>query len=1105
MFPLWDVAIRPLLNAARVRRVVEIGALRGETTVKMLNDLGPECELHVIDPVPDFDPSEHERQFPGRYVFHEALSLDVLPTLDPVDAALIDGDHNWYTVYNEMRLLSEVARTGGAPLPLMILHDVLWPYGRRDLYYSPDQIPDEYRQPHAQKGMRPASKKLVENGGLNPTMHNAVVEGGPRNGVMTGVDDFVAEYDKPLRVVVLPIYFGLAIVVEEERLARQPELAAALDRLDSAEGRLDLLEVGEVVRLRAMIFQHNVYFQRDQQLDRANARYLRVVKAALLNEHYLDHEVRLEQLGAAVTQKRAVVPNEIRDPARNDQVAYRRVVRNRLGPAGPDPAAAASFVPYTAMGRPRLDHLERCLDTVRDDDLAGDLVECGTGRGGGAIFLRAYLDAYDLADRRVFVADRFRAAADPDAAPTFPRQGVAGFRADLNLVRDGFDRFELLDDRVSFLQGPLAATLPDAPVDQVALLRIGRGLGDEARTALDQLYDKLVPGGFVIVDDDPDSAARKAVDAFRADRGIVTPLEAVDASAVAWRRSASDAEAAPLAAEVPAGSAPRPPLAPPAPVDAVDLSIVVVFYNMRREAARTLQSLSRAYQEDLGDVTYEVIAVENGSHVDQKLGPDFVSSFGPEFRYLDLGDEAEPSPLLALNRGIRAGRGRAFALMIDGAHVLTPGVVHFGLAGLATYAPAIVATQQWYVGPGQQGDAMENGYDQDYEDRLFEAIRWPTAGHRLFEIGHFVGDRDWLDGVWESNCMFVPRALLEQVGCFDESFSMPGGGYANLELYERLGSSPDITVCTIMGEGSFHQVHGGTTTNQIDAAERRSRVFGYSEHYAELRGRPFKGPGKPIHFVGRIPNLAARRSKARRMSSATFAEGAAAGVDDGMPDTPTPMPDELRWAFTEAAWRAMSWNGTSWLGRPITTAPTDLVAYQELIQRVRPDWIVETGTGDGNRALFLASICELVGHGAVLSIDDVDASDDPSGTGVDTEALPQHPRLRYLPGLASADDTAGTVRETVGDGVALVILGACADRAATARQFETYAPLVPVDSYVVITDTIVNGHPVWPSFGPGPAEAVKQVLTKHGEFVADPLMEKYSLTFNPGGFLRRVQ
>jgi cephalosporin hydroxylase len=1093
MFPLWDVAIAPVLAAARVRRVVEIGALRGETTVKMLHDLGPDAVLHVIDPVPDFDPREHERQFAGRYYFHEALSLDVLPTLEPMDAALIDGDHNWYTVYHELKLLAEGARRGGAPLPVLILHDVLWPYGRRDLYYAPDQIPDEYRQPYEQKGMRPGAKRLIPRGGLNPTMHNAELEGGPRNGVMTGLDDFVAEYDKPVRRVHLPIYFGLAIVVEEERLAREPDLAAALDRLESDEGRFDLLQVAEEVRLRAMIFQHNVFFQRSEQVERATARYLKVVKSALLNEHYLENEVRFESLsGSAKAERRAA--DKLRDPVRYDTESYRRFARQRLGPAGPEQHTANSFLPFTAMGRTQLDHLERCLDTIRADSVSGDLIECGTGRGGGAIFMRAYLDGWELPDRSVFVADRFRSSPDPDKAPQLLAQGIAGFLADLNLVRDGFARFDLLDDRVRFLEGAMHATLRDAPVGDLALIRIGPGIGGEARAVLDRLYDRVTVGGFVVVDQRAHTSVREQVAAFRAERGITTQIERVDDFAIAWRKSASDVRAPVV--DTPAADAAgeaRPPLAPDAPTDAVDLSVVVVFYNMRREAARTLQSLSRSYQEDINGIEYEVIVVENGSRDDEKLGAEFVESFGREFRYLDLGAEAAPSPAAALNRGIGEGRGRAFALMIDGAHVLTPGVLHFGLAGLSTYAPAIVATQQWYVGPGQQGDVMRDGYDQAYEDRLFDSIRWPSAGHRLFEIGHFIGDRDWLDGMWESNCMFVPRRLLAQVGGFDESFAIAGGGYANLELYERLGSSPDVTVCTIMGEGSFHQVHGGTTTNQIDAAERRSRIFGYSQEYADLRGRPFKGPGKPMHFVGRIPNVSARRSKARRMSTDAFAEGATAGIDGGPAETPVPVPDELKWAFTEAVWRSLPWANTTWLGHQVGTAPTDLLAYQEVIAAARPDWVIETGAGDGARALFLASICDLVGHGEVVAIGETLADD-----------RPQHPRLRYERGVASDPATSATVRALVGAGTAFVVLGSCTDRSTTVREFEAYAPLVPVGSYVVVTDTIVNGHPVWPAFGPGPTEAVKQILTAHGEFVADALMEKYSLTFNPGGFLRRV-
>ncbi len=818
---------------------------------------------------------------------------------------------------------------------------MLWPYGRRDLYYAPEQIPDEFRQPYAQQGMRPGGARLLAKGGLNPTMFNAEMEGGPRNGVMTALDDFCAEYDRPVRRVHLPIYFGLAIVVEQERLDREPALAAALDRLESEQGRLDLLEVAEEVRLRAMIFQHNVYFQRSEQFERATARYLKVVKSALLNEHYLENEVRLDALSSASGSGRSK-PESLRDPVRHEQESYRRVTRQRLGPSGPEQHAANSFHPYTAMGRTQLDHLHRCLDTVRNDAIAGDLVECGTGRGGGAIFLRSYLDAWEMPERSVFVADRFRSAPDPDKAPRLPPEGVAGFRADLNLVRDGFARFDLLDGRVRFLEGPMSATLPDAPVGEIALIRIGPGIGGEAITALDALYDRLTVGGFVVVDRRSHASVREQVEAFRTGRGITAPIERVDDFAIAWRKEAEGGGRAPRQeSPTPAVVAPRPPLAPDAPADAVDLTIVVAFYNMRREAARTLHSLSRAYQEGIADVSYEVVAIENGSDPDQKLGEEFVRSFGPEFRYIDLADEATPSPAIALNRGIREGRGRAFALMIDGAHVLTPGVLHFGLAGLATYAPAIVATQQWYIGPGQQGEAMRDGYDQQYEDRLFESIRWPSAGHRLFEIGHFVGDRDWFDGVWESNCMFVSRAQLAQVGGFDESFSVAGGGYANLELYERLGSAPDITVCTIMGEGSFHQVHGGTTTNQTDAAERRARVFGYSQEYADLRGRFFRGPGKPIHYVGRLSTEAARRSKPRRLSTKAFAEASSAAVD-GLPEAATPVPDELKWAFTEAVWRNLPWNATSWLGRAITTAPTDLLAYQEVIHRVRPDWVVES-------------------------------------------------------------------------------------------------------------------------------------------------------------------
>ena len=117
----------------------------------------------------------------------------------------------------------------------------------------------------------------------------------------------------------------------------------------------------------------------------------------------------------------------------------------------------------------------------------------------------------------------------------------------------------------------------------------------------------------------------------------------------------------------------------PAATRDLSLSVLVVFHNMRREAARTLHSLSRAYQRDIEDLDYEVIAIENGSAADGRLGEDFVRSFGPEFNYLDLGDRvvalarARPEPRRWSSHGDAPSR-----VMIDGAHVLTPGVLHFG-------------------------------------------------------------------------------------------------------------------------------------------------------------------------------------------------------------------------------------------------------------------------------------------------------------------------------------------------------------------------------------------------------------------------------------------
>lgn len=844
------------------------------------------------------------------------------------------------------------------------------------------------------------------------------------------------------------------------------------------------------------------------ELDELAGRYLDATIRALVDEHYLENEVRLMHLADCVTRPKPVELPRLRDPQRHDQETLERLRRERrLGPGPSGLPSLPTGYAYAPTGRVGLDHLVGCLDRIRTEQVAGELVSCAEDRGGAGILMRAYLAAHRIDDRDVWLAGRWRAAADDRSKPD-EDDGLAEMRPDLNLIRDGFDRFGLLDDRSHMLQGEPAATLPDFPVEEIALLHLGPGLGADARTVLDHLCPRLSPGGHVIIDDpDPDVVA--AVEAHRRDHGITAPLQRVGTRGLTWSRGRDDgadpdppgrsaataaADAAPAA--VPAGLA-RAPLAPPAPDQGCDLSVVVVFHDMRREAARTLHSLSRAYQEGIDDLTYEVIAVENGSPADRLLGEDLVTSFGPEFRYIDLGDDASPTPATALNHGIRASAGAAVALMVDGAHVLSPGVLRHAATALRSHDRAVVAVQPWYLGPGQQGEAMRDGYDQAEEDALLERVGWPTHGYGLFEIAHFQGDRDWLDGLWESNCLIVPRALLEQVGGYDEGFDTPGGGYTNLDVYERLAAAPDVTLVTVLGEGSFHQVHGGTTTNQADPSERRERVFSYGQRYAELRGRPYSGPEKQIHYVGAFSGDAARRTRARRMTAGAFAVDERIEGADGPVREPQPMPDDLRDGFVAAYWRTLAWRRTRWLGTRTPNAPTDLVTYQELVHEIRPEWIIETGTRTGGRALFLAGVCDQVGTGRVVSID--------SRPGPD---LPEHPRITYLTGRAHDDEVVAQVRDLVGDegdARGLVILGTRGARRRMHREFEVYSAFVPVGSYVVMEHTVLNGYPVDASFGPGPFEALRRILNTRGDFESDTRREQHGLTFNPGGFLRRVR
>ena len=574
MHHFWQLAIRPILEAVDPAVIVEIGVSTGSNTRNILDFCGSGTVLHAVDPEPQLNVDDWVGKYPGKLVFHRKHSLDVISDLPEFQVGLIDGDHNWYTVYNELIRISELHQNDPGKFPVLMFHDIAWPYARRDLYYAHRHIPDEFRQPFARKGIPWGRSHLSEDGGMNRQLDNATQEGGDRNGVLTAIEDFLQESPIDFDFVRIPAYFGLGILSTKASKAACRPLGEFLDKLTGTDGLMTIITTLEEIRAKAHIHQQGMRYE--------------------------------------------------------------------------------------------LKELRRRTGAIEADS----------------------------------------AVADVDKA-----------------------------------------TVAAAPV----------------------------------------------------------------------------------------------------------LSIVMVVYDMRREAERTLNSLSRAYQRNIDDLDYEVIVVDNGSN--EPLGEDFVRSHGECFSYIYL-ENAPKSPARAINVGAQKARGRVLAIMIDGAHVLTPGVLHDAMLAFETYDNPVVAPRYWFVGPGQQGETIGAGYDSRVEDSLISGIDWPMDGYRLFEIGVFIGPRNnWLSRFFESNCLFMRREVFDSIGGANERFDYPGGGFLNLDLLRESSEQDGVQLVTILGEATFHQLHGGITTN-VPPELREERVSSYRKQYREIRGRDYQAPQCPVYYVGHLPNIA---------------------------------------------------------------------------------------------------------------------------------------------------------------------------------------------------------------------------------------------------------
>jgi GT2 family glycosyltransferase len=282
------------------------------------------------------------------------------------------------------------------------------------------------------------------------------------------------------------------------------------------------------------------------------------------------------------------------------------------------------------------------------------------------------------------------------------------------------------------------------------------------------------------------------------------------------------------------------------------LSVIVVCYDMTAQIQNTLQTLVPPYQQQVQTSQYDVVVVDNGS---PKALPEWIWNQADNIRYQHIPkDKASVNPGVAINWAVANNHSPMLCIMIDGARMLTPGVVRWGMDLASLSLKTLVEVRGWHLGPKVQMESVLEGYTAQTERELLEKIRWPDDPYRLFEIsapaasmkGGFMGLAA------ECTCLFMSRALFDEIGGFDERYSEPGGGLCNADFFYRAVHAGH-RVFTMLGEGTFHQIHGGAATG-LSGENSREAFRRWKKEYERL-GRPWRIHKENYHpiLAGHVP------------------------------------------------------------------------------------------------------------------------------------------------------------------------------------------------------------------------------------------------------------
>jgi cephalosporin hydroxylase len=512
-----------------------------------------------------------------------------------------------------------------------------------------------------------------------------------------------------------------------------------------------------------------------------------------------------------------------------------------------------------------------------------------------------------------------------------------------------------------------------------------------------------------------------------------------------------------------------------------DISILVCAFNMARELPRTLETLSRAGQSGTEAIDWEVVVLDNGS--DPPVDEAALQSVLPGVTVV-RPDVIRCSPAAAINQAMGQLTGRLVALWVDGARMASPGVVRLAMEAWRVDPTRVIGTLAFHLGPDVQMRTVTQGYDAAAEDGLLSSVPWRQDGYALFDIAVLAGSSEpgWFGCIGESNGIFMDRSLWHALGGLDERFEAPGGGFVNLELWERAVAQSGFHPWMILGEGTFHQVHGGVATN--GSADDRAAMH---DEYVRLKGRSFSPPTYQAHFVGALDPARFQKGFPRPLDRLRHAHSIR-GRHFRM-DLPTGALGRIQRGTLH----------TRYKGLRLAKNPFDIALYMRAIEQLRPATIIEIGTSEGGSAAWLIDQCQCMGLTETRLI-----TIDIAPPAIELANVTLHQGDSFDP-----DGTFPTDAIAMAPHPWLVIEDSAHARDSTMAVLEYFDRRLLSGDMIVIEDGVLADleGDVYRKLDDGPNRAVAEFLGRAGDrYVIDATFCDFyghNLTFAPNAWLRR--